>query len=509
MSVTLALFEAGLMFLLVGARLLGGETAPTPGDLGLAATHAFALTLCGLFAFHFNDLYDLRRIRGFGPFVRRLPRALLFTFVLAGLVEWSIPAFRTSVSALGGTVLLLGALVLPLRAGLHHLSAVHPFSRRVLVLGTTALAGKLVREILVEPDLRDVVVGVADDGSGEFTPALPSLRLGTIENLGRIIEGFEPDLIVCASAARHDPLLMRELLKPRSRGIPVEDGIAAYERITGKIAIEFATPRAILFARQSEVSSMTLLLARALSVAAACVGIVLFSPLLLPVALLIKLDSDGPVFFLHQRVGLGGRPFNLIKFRTLTTGVASSEWAADNDHRTTRVGHWLRRFRIDEIPQFLNILRGDMNLVGPRPHPLSNIALFTEHIPYYGVRCSVRPGVTGWAQIRYGYANNLEEETEKMRYDLHYIRNLSLGLDLRILLETVKVVVTGGRPATLAEEPGPRILPIYFGIEHARRPPRPVASASEATADGVVSIEAQRARGPRVSRDVVWGRSKP
>lgn len=507
MSVTLALFEAGLIFLVVAARLLVGETAPTPGVLGLAATHALALTLCALFAFHFNDFYDLHQVRGFGPFIRRLPRALLMAFVLGGLVEWSVPGFRTSLSALGGTVLILGAVVLPLRALLHHLSAARPFSRRVLVLGTTALAGKLVREILIEPDMRDVVVGVADDGSGEFTPALPSLRLGTMENLGQIIEGFQPDLIVCASAARHDPLLMRELLKPQSRGIPVEDGVSAYERITGKIAIEFATPRAILFTRQSEVTWLAFFLARVLSVTVACIGIVLFAPLLLPVALLIKLDSDGPVFFLHQRVGLGGRPFNLVKFRTLSTGVASSEWAADNIHRTTRVGHWLRRFRIDEIPQFLNILRGDMNLVGPRPHPLSNIALFTEHIPYYAVRCSVRPGVTGWAQIRYGYANNLEEETEKMRYDLHYIRNLSLGLDLRILLETVKVVVTGGRPATLAEEPGPRVLPIYFGIEHARRPARPGASASDA--DGVVSIEAQRAKGPRVSRDVAWGRSKP
>jgi len=347
-----------------------------------------------------------------------------------------------------------------------------------------------------------VVVGVADDGSGEFKPALPTLRLGSIENLGRIIEGFEPDLIVCASGERHDPLLMRELLKPRARGVPVEDGVAAYERLTGKIAIEYAAPRAILFSKESEVSWMALFLARALSSVVAFLGIVLLSPFLLPIALLIKLDSEGPVFFLHERVGLGGRPFKLIKFRTMRTGGARSEWAADNDHRTTRVGHWLRRFRIDELPQFLNILKGDMNLVGPRPHPTSNVELFTEHIPYYGVRCSVRPGVTGWAQIRYGYANNLEEETEKMRYDLHYIRHLSLGLDLRILFETVKVVVTGGRPATLAENPGRQVLPIYFGIEHQRRSPKPLSSPHVIPGEGVVSIQEQRAKGPRATRDV-------
>ena len=142
-----------------------------------------------------------------------------------------------------------------------------------------------------------------------------------------------------------------------------------------------------------------------------------------------RLDSDGPVFFLHERVGLGGRPFFLIKFRTMSAGGTRSEWAADNEHRTTRVGRILRRFRIDELPQFFNVLQGDMNLVGPRPHPVTNFQLFTDHIPYYGVRCSIRPGITGWAQIRYGYANNLQEETEKMRYDLHYIKHMSLGLD--------------------------------------------------------------------------------
>jgi exopolysaccharide biosynthesis polyprenyl glycosylphosphotransferase len=501
-SLTLAVVEGVVMFVVVGARLLHGEVAPTPSDLEGVAVHAIALSLCGLFAFHFNDLYDLRRVRGFGQFIARLPRALVMTLALAGFVEWIIPGFRTSALSLLETVVLLVAALVPLRAILHHLWAVHPFSRRVLILGTTELAGKLVQELLAEPDLRDVVVGVADDGSGEFKPALPTLRLGSIESLGRIIEGFEPDLIVCATGLSHDPLLMRELLKPRARGIPVEDGVAAYERLTGKIAIEYAAPRAILFSKKSQVSWIALFLARALSSVVALLGLVLLSPFLLPIAILIKLDSEGPVFFLHERVGLGGRPFKLIKFRTMRTGGARSEWAADNGHRTTRVGHWLRRFRIDELPQFLNILQGDMNLVGPRPHPTSNVDLFTEHIPFYGVRCSVRPGVTGWAQIRYGYANNLEEETEKMRYDLHYIRHLSLGLDLRILFETVKVVVTGGRPATLAEGPGPQVLPIYFGIEHQRRSAKRLSSPPVMPGEGVISIEEQRAKGPRVSRDV-------
>ena len=365
--------------------------------------------------------------------------------------------------------------------------------------------------MLATPDLRDVVVGVVEDGAGEFKPDLPTLRLGSIENLGRIIEGFEPDLIVCATCERQDPFVVRELLKPRARGTPIEDGVAAYERLTGKIAIEYAEPRAILFANESEASWLTLFVARVVSFVVALVGLTLLLPFLLPVALLIKMDSEGPIFFLHERVGLGGRPFRLIKFRTMKTGGALSEWAADNHHRTTRVGHWLRRFRIDELPQFVNILRGEMNLVGPRPHPVSNVALFTENIPYYGLRCSVRPGVTGWAQIRYGYANNLAEETEKMRYDLHYIRHLSLTMDLRVLFETVKVVITGSKPATLADEKGAQLLPIYFGDEHPSRrrsalrlsPPPSALTVGPSWGNDVTSIDEQRAKGrSSSSRDV-------
>jgi lipopolysaccharide/colanic/teichoic acid biosynthesis glycosyltransferase len=150
------------------------------------------------------------------------------------------------------------------------------------------------------------------------------------------------------------------------------------------------------------------------------------------------------VFFVQPRAGRHGRPFGLLKFRTMhPTDDAPSEWVLDNIHRITRVGRYLRRFRLDELPQLINVLRGEMNLIGPRPHPVSNHATFMEHIAYYGLRSTVRPGVTGWAQVRYGYANNLDEETEKMRYDLYYIKNRSLWLDFRILLATTGIVLFG------------------------------------------------------------------
>ena len=198
-------------------------------------------------------------------------------------------------------------------------------------------------------------------------------------------------------------------------------------------------------------------LRRGLSVVAAVIGLLVAAPLLGVIAVAIKLDSRGPLLFCHDRLGLAGRPFRLLKFRTMhPVPGPTSEWVGDNHARITRIGTWLRRFRLDELPQFVNILGGDMNLVGPRPHPVSNGPLFSRRIPCYALRSTVRPGVTGWAQVRYGYANGLDEEVEKMRYDLYYIEHQSLGLDLRILLATVRIVLFDRDPERTRQ---PRVSP--------------------------------------------------
>ncbi|MGH7346926.1 MAG: sugar transferase, partial [Candidatus Rokuibacteriota bacterium] len=178
----------------------------------------------------------------------------------------------------------------------------------------------------------------------------------------------------------------------------------------------------------------------------------------------------GPVFFVQQRAGRYRMPFSLIKFRTMhPVEGRHSEWERDNSDRITRCGRWLRRFRLDELPQLINMLRGDMNLVGPRPHPMTNLELLVltarnlsevsgDAIPYYSLRCSVRPGITGWAQVRYRYANSLEQEVEKIRYDLYYLKHRSVRLDLRILVETIGIVVSGHRSAPAEIEAPPETI---------------------------------------------------
>ena len=315
---------------------------------------------------------------------------------------------------------------------------------RVLILGSGPMALKLVEEIEAARPPTYVVAGVVDDEAPEADSPLACYWLGACDELARIVKDATPASIVLAAADRRSRLPLQSLLEARVRGIGVEDALEFYERLTGKIAIEALRPSVLIMSKGFRNHGPAEMTARVVSMFVAVVGLIVCAPLLALLALLVRLDSRGPVFFYQQRAGRDGQPFGLIKFRTMhPTDAPSSEWVSDNIHRITRVGRWLRRFRLDELPQLVNVLRGEMNMIGPRPHPVSNHSIFTEQIAYYALRSSVRPGVTGWAQVRYGYANNLEEETEKMRYDLFYIKNRSLWLDTRILFETVGIMLFG------------------------------------------------------------------
>ena len=317
---------------------------------------------------------------------------------------------------------------------------------RILILGLTPLAEQLIDEIERRPGRR-VIVGVLDDGR------LVGGGHEEVARLQTIIEKLSPHRLVVALRERRGRTPFGTLLESCiARGVIVEDVVEYYERVTAKLAFESLAPMAVILAGGFRPPRLHQAVARLSSLVVALVALVLSAPILGLVALLIKLDSPGPVFFRQRRVGIGGRPFTLVKFRTMAHGgTRRSEWEGDNRDAVTRVGRFLRSFRIDELPQFLNIIRGDMNLIGPRPHPVSNLELLTlvarnlneltgAAISCYMLRALVRPGLTGWAQVRYRYANNLEEELEKLRYDLYYVKHLSLWLDLRIALETIKVL---------------------------------------------------------------------
>jgi len=317
------------------------------------------------------------------------------------------------------------------------------FAARVLIIGSSPLARQLVTEFAHHRHVWHRVAAVVDDAN-DADPPLGQRLAAPAARLRPIIEEFRPDRIVVALDDRRGRLPMRALLDATVDGVVVEDGVDCYERLTGKIAIEALTPSGLIGSPAFRKSHFDLAFSHALSLVVAASALVVLAPLFAVLAILITLDSRGPVFFVQDRVGLRGRRFRLLKFRTMRSADGpTSEWVCDNGHRITRVGRWLRRYRLDELPQLINVVRGELNLVGPRPHPVSNFELFMEKIPFYSLRSAVRPGLTGWAQVRQGYANSLEEETEKMRYDLYYIKHMSAWLDLRILLQTVRIVLSG------------------------------------------------------------------
>jgi len=367
-------------------------------------------------------------------------------------------------------VLMAAALVALARAA-SELRHYRISASRVVVLGTGPVAVMLIQEIELLFGRRTVIAGIVDNEPPRDA-WIRNRWLGPLNRLAEIVDEVHADRIVVALQDRRGHLPLEPLLETRVRGVIVEDALEFYERVTGTMAIEALTPGALILAKGFRNHGAAETVARNASVAAAIVGLILLSPLFVLIALAVKLDSRGPIFFTQDRAGHNGAPFKLLKFRTMhPADVHPSEWVQDNRDRITRVGGWLRRFRLDELPQLVNMLRGEMNLVGPRPHPMVNQRIFMERIAYYGLRSTVRPGITGWAQVRHGYANNIEEETRKMRYDLYYIKNRSLRLDARILLETVAIILFGqGSSGVRRRAPlRKRVVPVTVPISVERR----------------------------------------
>lgn len=448
MGLVLAVLEGSLLFAAVAATTLWATRPLLLDWIDASALLAQAAvpTVCAIVAFYYNDFYDLKIVRSFADFASRLLTSFGLTFILLGAFYSVVPDARIAQGPFIWSFLIVVGLLLPLRAGSYAIMRSRPFVERVLIVGTSSLARKLVAEIEASPHFRYTIAGIAEDARTADDPAWGYPVLGPLEHLAKIIEELTPDRIVVALSERRGRMPVRELLDAQMRGLLVEEGVEVYERLTGKVAIDALSPSSLIFSRAFRKSRVQLGLRRLVSLLAAAAGLALTAPLMALIAAAIRLDSRGPVFFVQPRAGLAGREFNLYKFRTMhepTGDETGAVWDRDDSARITRVGRWVRLLRWDELPQFWNILRGDMDIVGPRPEIACNVKTMSQHIPYYSLRHGVRPGITGWAQIKHGYSVTLEDVTEKMRYDLYYVKNMSLALDLRILVDTVKIMLFG------------------------------------------------------------------
>jgi sugar transferase (PEP-CTERM system associated) len=238
---------------------------------------------------------------------------------------------------------------------------------------------------------------------------------------------------------------VRQLLRLKFAGVRVEDAHSFFERITGRIILEYLSPSWLILSDGFRKSVALVRVKRIIDIVLSIAALALCLPVFLFVAVAIWLESGSPVFFRQERTGYRGRPFQMLKFRSMYNDAEKEgpQWAAKDDGRITGVGRKIRKYRIDELPQVINVLRGEMSLVGPRPERPEFVAMLEEQIPYYGLRHSVRPGITGWAQVKYQYGGSIDETKTKLEYDLFYIKHLSIMLDLATIFETAKVMISG------------------------------------------------------------------
>jgi sugar transferase (PEP-CTERM system associated) len=398
--------------------------------------------LCEL-AFYYNDLYDLTLAHTMNEIVVRVLQAASALAIVLALLTTVAPSFMIS----GGTVLTSLALVLiavPLwRFAFEGLTHDPHLEERLLIVGTGPQARALAEHIRSQRDFAYRVVGFVDDGQtggGEDAQVV-----GVLGDLPGLIASHQVDRVVVSMGDRRGRLPIDELLQVKLSGVDVEDAATIYERITGKILIDDLRPSWIVFSDGFRTSRLTRLLKRVLDLVFAVIGLVVALPVMALVAVAIRADSRGPLLYQQQRVGQHGRVFTLYKFRSMRTDAETGTpiWATDGDSRVTRIGRFLRISRLDELPQLWNVLRGDMSFVGPRPERPYFVEQLAAIIPFYMQRLAVKPGVTGWAQVKYRYGSTVEDAIEKLRYDLYYIKHLSIVFDLTIAIDTVKVILFG------------------------------------------------------------------
>lgn len=426
---------------------LGVEGAHYELFLRLGFQKAALATLFCLTSFYLFDLYDFIVMHDRRELVLRLVQALGLAWIALALSFYVFPGLM-----LGRGVALIAlplalTLMVSWRISIHWFMGHPDFGERILIVGSGDLAVELAREVLERPDAGYRIIGFVGTDTEMLGKSLINPRvIGITSELDGIVDRENIDRIVVAMGERRGHLPTGELLHLSLAGkVAIEEGASFYERVTGRVSLNMVRPSWLIFSgrgRQARITGLARIIVHRL---VALIGAIIFLPFALLTAVLIKLDSRGPALYRQERVGKGGRPFVLMKFRSMRNDaeLAGPVWASKSDDRTTRVGKIIRKIRLDEIPQFWNILRGDMMFVGPRPERPHFVSQLAQEIPYYEQRHLIAPGLTGWAQIKYPYGASIEDARQKLQYDLFYIKNQSLILDAIIMFETVKIILFG------------------------------------------------------------------
>ena len=400
-----------------------------------------------LAAFYLFDLYDFLVMHDRRELVLRLIQALGLAWIALAFSFYTFPSLMLGRGiSLIALPLALGLMV-SWRVSIHWFLGHPDFGERILIVGSGDLAVEVAREVLNRPDAGYRIVGFVGNDAELLGKSLINPRvIGLTEQLDEIVKRENIDRIVVAMGERRGQLPTNKLLQLSLAGeVNIEEGASFYERITSRVSLNMLRPSWLIFTGRGRQKKVAGLVRTAVHWLVALIGALLSLPIVIVTAILIKLESRGPIFYKQERVGKNGHTFTLTKFRSMRVDAEQDGpvWASKGDSRTTRVGKVIRKIRVDEIPQFWNILKGEMSFVGPRPERPHFVAQLAEEIPFYEQRHLIAPGLTGWAQIKYPYGASIEDARQKLQYDLFYIKNHSLVLDAIIMFETIKIILFG------------------------------------------------------------------
>lgn len=400
---------------------------------------------------YYNDLYDLKITDSFTELGIRLLQSLGAASIVLAFIYLVFPMTIIGQGVFFMSVAFFILFIVSWRFCYMIILSHGLFNKKIIILGQGDLAKKIISEIKNKKDCGYTVSVLIQNESGktDFTdekrPAAMIYKKD-YEGICEVAKELGINKIVVAMVEKRGMLPIRELLNCRVNGIDVIEGTSFYEMLTGKLIVNQINPAWLIFSEGFHKSYTRRFLKRATDLILSFVMLVLLFPLIIITALLIKIDSEGPVIYSQERVGQNKKPYLVYKFRSMVVDAEKESgpvWATEDDDRISRVGKLLRKLRVDEIPQLWNVLKGDMSFVGPRPEREYFVNELEAVVPYYEERFNVKPGITGWAQVCYPYGASVEDATEKLNYDLFYIKNMSIFMDLMIILRTIKIVLFG------------------------------------------------------------------
>lgn len=399
---------------------------------------------CLILGFYFQNLYSDIRVRSSTLLVQQTCLVIGLGFLVQAFFayirqpELSLPRWAMIFGSLLALIAIPGWRVIYSRVILKALG-----TQRVLFLGAAPVSQEIAAHLVARPEIGMSVLGYIDD-CGDLAELPGGKMLGRIADLTSVAQTLQPDLVVVGMTERRRELPMLEMLRLRFTGVRFEEAAVTFEAAFGRVSTRQMQPSRLVFSSDLGPRKGSLFWHSLYSLPIAAAILIVTSPVMLLAAVLVKLTSPGPILHRQKRVGINGKVFTLYKFRSMYVDAEARTgpvWAKRDDPRITPVGKWIRRFRIDELPQLLNVLRTEMGLVGPRPERPEFVEKLAAEIPYYSYRHCVRPGVTGWAQINYKYGDTMEDVIMKLEYDLYYIKNLAVSLDFYIIFHTLKVML--------------------------------------------------------------------